>query len=102
VLPSCATLVLREQWFVVSTFISCPYSAAVMLKSAHEVLTALLNSEYHLPGDSIEIRALDGVVQRCIAKEPRDRYGPVTEVANELAPALARCAGIEARNIVMN
>ena len=50
---------------------------------------ALLNSEYHLPGESIEIRALDAVVQRCLAKDPRDRYGSASEVAKELIPTLA-------------
>jgi hypothetical protein len=65
----------------------------------HEILTTLLNSEYHLPGDSTEIRALDVIVQRCLAKDPRDRYGSATEVANELLLALARCAGFEAPNI---
>ena len=40
----------------------------------HEILTSLLHSEYHLPGSSIEIRALDAVVQRCLAKDPRDRH----------------------------
>jgi serine/threonine protein kinase len=69
-------------------------------QTTHEVLTALLNSEYHLPGESPEIRALDAVVQRCLAKDPRDRYGSATEVAKELVPALARCAGFEARRIV--
>jgi hypothetical protein len=63
----------------------------------HEVLTSLLNSDYHLSGDSIEVRALDAVVQRCLAKDPRDRYGSATEVAKELVPTLARCAGFEAR-----
>ena len=65
-----------------------------------EILAALLNSEYHLPGESIEIRALDAVVQCCLAKDPRDRYGSATEVAKELVPALARCAGFEAGHIV--
>jgi hypothetical protein len=69
-------------------------------QTTHEVLTTLLNSEYHLQGESIEIRALDAVVQRCLAKDPRDRYGSATEVAKELVPALARCIGFEARHIV--
>ncbi len=57
----------------------------------HEILSSLLHSDYHLPGESIEIRALDRVVQRCLAKDPRDRYGSASEVAKELIPALARC-----------
>ena len=66
-------------------------------QTAHEVLTALLNSEYHLPGESIEFRVLDAVVQRCLAKDPRDRYGSATEVAKDLVAALKRCADFEAR-----
>lgn len=62
-------------------------------QTTHEMLSALLNSEYHLPGSSTEIRALDSVVQRCIAKDPRDRYGSATEVAEELVPALSRARG---------
>ena len=60
----------------------------------------MLNGEYHLPGESIEIRALDAVVQRCLAKDPRDRYGSASEVAKELVPALARTEGFESRGLV--
>ena len=67
-------------------------------QTMHEVLTSLLNCEYHLPGESIEIRALDAVVQRCLAKDPRDRYGSASEAANELVPALARCGRFEHAN----
>ena len=69
-------------------------------QTQHEILLSLLNSEYHLPGESIEIRALDAVVQRCLAKDPRDRYGSATEVAKELVPTLERCEGFEARRVV--
>jgi hypothetical protein len=60
-------------------------------QTPQEVLTTLLNSDYHLPGESMELRALDSVVQRCLAKDPRDRFGSATEVAKELVPALSRC-----------
>jgi hypothetical protein len=65
-------------------------------QTQHEILSSLLHREYHLPGESVEIRALDAVVQRCLAKDPRDRYGSATEVAEELVPTLARCSGFEA------
>jgi eukaryotic-like serine/threonine-protein kinase len=65
-------------------------------QTQHEILSSVLNSNYHLPGESIEIRALDGVVQRCLAKDPRDRYGSASEVAEELVPTLGRCTGIDA------
>jgi len=67
-------------------------------QTTHEILTTLLHSEYHLPGESIEIRALDAVVQRCLAKDPRDRYGSASEVAKELVPTLSRCERFEHAN----
>jgi hypothetical protein len=41
----------------------------------------------------IPYRALDAVVQRCLAKDPRDGYGPAAELAKDLVPALARSEG---------
>ena len=62
-------------------------------QTPHEMLSALLHGDYHLPGNSVEIRALDAVVQRCLAKDPRDRYGSADEVAGDLVPTLTRCSG---------
>jgi serine/threonine protein kinase len=67
----------------------------------HELLASLLHSEYHLPGESIEIRALDTVVQRCLAKDPRDRYGSAAEAAGDLVPLLFRCAAFNAGAVVV-
>ena len=61
-----------------------------------EILLALLQGEYHLPGDLAETRLLDAIVQRCLAKDPRDRYGSVADVAKDLVPALARSVGFGA------
>ena len=61
-------------------------------QTTEQALVALLKNEYHLPGDSPEIRTLDAIVQRCIAKDPRDRYGSAAELARELIPVLAGCA----------
>jgi eukaryotic-like serine/threonine-protein kinase len=69
-------------------------------QTPQEILTKVLHSEYHLPGESNEIRALDAVVQRCLAKDPRDRYGSAAEVARDLVPSLARCAQLAPRGPV--
>lgn len=58
-----------------------------------EILLALLQSEYHLPGDSAETRRIDDIVQRCVAKDPRDRYGTAANLATDLVPALACVTG---------
>jgi tRNA A-37 threonylcarbamoyl transferase component Bud32 len=63
-------------------------------QTPHEIITSLLHNDYHLPGESPEIRALDVVVQRCLAKDPRDRYGSASEAASELVPTLARCSNV--------
>jgi eukaryotic-like serine/threonine-protein kinase len=66
-------------------------------QTTEQVLASLLRTEYHLHGDSPEIRALDAIVQRCLAKDPRDRYGSAAELARDLVPALAHCTGVGGR-----
>jgi eukaryotic-like serine/threonine-protein kinase len=39
-----------------------------------ELLAAIVLEPYHLPGGSPQARALDQVLQRCLAKEPGDRF----------------------------
>ena len=78
---------------VVETFTGVrPFTGQTM----EQALAALLRSEYHLPGTSPEIRMLDAIVQRCIAKDPRDRYGSAAELATDLIPVLAGCAALRA------
>ena len=66
-------------------------------QTQHEIVVALLQNDYHLPGTSEEARALDAVIHRALAKEPRNRYRSAAELANDLVPALARCEGLDAR-----
>jgi serine/threonine-protein kinase len=63
-------------------------------QTPEQIFASLLRNDYHLPGDSTEIRALDAIVQRCLAKDPRDRYGSAAEAARDLVPALSRCPGL--------
>jgi GAF domain-containing protein len=64
-------------------------------QSSHEVLMAVLNANYHLPGETAEMRALDAIVQQCLAKDPRDRYGSALELKNALIPMLSRLQHVE-------
>lgn len=65
-------------------------------RTLQEFLLALVQSEYHVPGQPPEIRALDAIVQRCLAKAPRNRYGSAAELAKDLIPTLSPCGGLAA------
>ena len=44
--------------------------------------------EFHLPGEAPAVRALDALLQRCLAKEPASRFASATDVQRQLIPAL--------------
>jgi eukaryotic-like serine/threonine-protein kinase len=47
--------------------------------------------EFHLPGEAPAMRALDAVLQRCLAKEPSARLALIADVQRLLLPALRAC-----------
>jgi eukaryotic-like serine/threonine-protein kinase len=59
-----------------------------------ELSRALLHDAYHLPRSTPEAVALDAILQRCLAKEARDRVGSAAELRRELIPALRECGSI--------
>ena len=68
-------------------------------RTPQEVITSLLQTDYHLPGESAEARALDAIVGRCLPKEPRDRYSSAAGLAVDLLPALVQYAGSAAQGL---
>jgi serine/threonine protein kinase len=57
----------------------------------NELFRAVMLDTYHLPGESPEIRALDEVLQRCLAKEPQNRIESAVILRQELIPILRVC-----------
>ena len=56
-----------------------------------EMLLAIYGESPHLVGDSFEVRRLDAVIQRCIARNPNDRFGSAAALRAELIPAIRGC-----------
>ena len=56
-----------------------------------ELLTAVLHGSYHLEVESNETKLLDAVLQRCLAKEPAERFASIAETQKELIPAIRNC-----------
>jgi serine/threonine protein kinase len=44
--------------------------------------------EFHLPGEGPAVRALDALLQRCLATEPASRFASAADVQRQLIPAL--------------
>jgi GAF domain-containing protein len=59
--------------------------------SPAEILHALLREEVRLPGEGPEVRHLEAVLRRCLAKYPRERFARVEDLEREILPALEAC-----------
>jgi len=63
-------------------------------KTHAELLTAVLHGSYHLEGESREVKALDAILQRCLAKNPAQRFASVADMQQKLIPAIRNCSFI--------
>jgi serine/threonine-protein kinase len=53
-----------------------------------EILTSILHKSYHLTGSEKATAVLDQVLQKCLAKDRKQRYASVAELQRELIPAI--------------
>ena len=58
---------------------------------AAAIVASVLHKPVRLEGSSPDVRALDAVLQKCLAKDPARRYATVGQLQRELIPALRRC-----------
>jgi serine/threonine-protein kinase len=56
-----------------------------------ELMKSVLLDSYHLPGSSREILSLDAILQRCLAKQPGDRFPSIDAFRQAAIPTLRRC-----------
>jgi eukaryotic-like serine/threonine-protein kinase len=57
-------------------------------KNYHEHLTAILQQTFHLEGESEDAKRLDATLQKCLAKDPNDRFRSAGEMLSELVPSV--------------
>jgi tRNA A-37 threonylcarbamoyl transferase component Bud32 len=60
-------------------------------RTSAELITAILSAPFHLPGESPALQQLDEVLQRCLAKDPGQRFASVAAMQQELIPAIEHC-----------
>jgi len=59
-----------------------------------EMLRGVLNDTFHLQGEGERVTALDRVLQRCLAKDPKSRFESVSRLRDELVPAIRFCPAL--------
>jgi hypothetical protein len=64
-----------------------PFQAATTAAT----VTGILQESFRLPGEAAEVKGLDHVLQRCLAKDRTARYASVAEARRELIPAILAC-----------
>ncbi|MBI4746947.1 MAG: protein kinase [Acidobacteria bacterium] len=65
-------------------------------KNYPELLNSVLRSTYHLPGNKVENKPLDAVLQKCFAKDPTQRFSSVVELQTAVIPAIRKSSIIRA------
>jgi hypothetical protein len=64
-----------------------PFQAATTAAT----VTGILQEPFRVPGETAELKELDHVLQRCLAKDRTARYANVAEARRELIPAIYAC-----------
>ena len=60
-------------------------------RTSTELIAAILQAPFHLTGEAAEVEQLDRVLQRCLAKDRRQRFASVAAMQQELIPVIEHC-----------
>jgi serine/threonine-protein kinase len=63
-------------------------------RTSAELIAAILSAQFELPGESPELRQLNAVLQRCLAKDRGQRFALVAAMQQELIPAIEHCPAL--------
>jgi eukaryotic-like serine/threonine-protein kinase len=56
-----------------------------------ELLTSILHGSFHLKGDAKDILILDSILNKCLAKDPNERFSSAAEMQKGIVPAIYNC-----------
>ena len=60
-------------------------------RTSAELMASIVGSPFHLAGEADEVKQLDSVLQKCLAKDRRERFVSVAAMQQELIPAIEQC-----------
>ena len=60
-------------------------------RTSAELIASIVGSPFHLAGEAAEVKHLDSVLQKCLAKDRRERFVAVAAMQQELIPAIDHC-----------
>ena len=66
-------------------------SRPFLVRTAAELMASIVGSPFHLAGEAAEVKQLDSVLQKCLAKDPTQRFVSVAAMQQELIPAVEHC-----------
>jgi hypothetical protein len=64
-------------------------------KNATEVAVAIIQKNFELEGTPAELKQLNAAIQKCIAKDPRERYASIAEMQSQLVIAIRNAPPFE-------
>jgi serine/threonine-protein kinase len=60
-------------------------------RTSTELIVSILKAPFHLTGEAAEVKQLDSVLQKCLAKDRKQRFASVAAMQQELIPAIEHC-----------
>ena len=60
-------------------------------RTSAELIASIVGSTFHLAGEAAEVKQLDSVLQKCLAKDRWQRFASVEAMQQELIPAIEHC-----------
>jgi len=68
-------------------------------RTSAELMASIVGSPFHVAGEAAEVKELDHILQKCLAKDRRERFPSVAAMQLEMIPAIQRCPPFPSKTI---